>query len=104
MIVIALGEAELGEDALHVLRHRSFGDPQPTGNPRVGSAFGHEGENVALARRQAGKRIVDPTRRDELLYEHRIDDRTSLDDALDRLQEVVDVRDATLQQIPVSPP
>src|SRR5262249_26180115 len=38
-------------------------------------------------------------RRDELLHEGRVDDGTTLDDALERLEKVVHIRDAALQQI-----
>ena len=68
----------------------------------VRATLGHQREHLALARRQLVEWVIDAPRRDELLNERRVDDRTAFDDALERLEEVVHVRDATLQQIPAS--
>ncbi len=103
MIVVALGETELREDALHVLRYRSLGNPEATGDSGIGAALGHQRKHLALARGQVGERVVDALRRDELLNEGRVDDRPAPDDALERLEEVVHIRDSTLQQVSASP-
>ncbi len=102
MIVIAPCETELGEDAADVLGDRAFGHPQTTGNSGVRATFGHKREHLALARRQLIERVVDALGRDELLNQRWVDDRTAPDDAFERLNEVVHVRDATLQQVPAS--
>src|SRR4051812_19721846 len=74
-------------------------DPQTTRDAGVRAALGHEREHLALARREHVERVLDPPGGDELLHERGIDDRSSSDDPLERLDEVVDVRDAALQEV-----
>src|SRR5262249_32926692 len=95
-----LGETKLGEDAVHVLGDRSLRHPQPASDPDVRATLSHEREHLTLARRQLDERVVDSPRRDELLNERRVNDRAALDDALERLEEVIYMRAAALQQIP----
>lgn len=53
-------EAELREDAGHVLLDRAFGDHEGLGDPDVGAAFGHEPGYFVLARGQHRERVVAP--------------------------------------------
>src|SRR3954454_15670782 len=102
MIVIALGKAELGEDAVNMLGERTLGHPQTACDPGGRAALGHERERLALARLQFVERVVDAPCCNELLNERWVDNRTSSDDALDGLEKVVHVSDAALQQITAS--
>ena len=73
----ALRQVELGQDAADVFLDRALGDEDPAGDTRVGRALGHEGEHVALARRQdieritAGASVVDPSLVQELVRARR---------------------------------
>jgi hypothetical protein len=52
--VVILGggrEAQLPEDARHVLLDGAFGDDEPLGDARVRASLGHQLEDLALARR-----------------------------------------------------
>ena len=77
----------------------AFADPQLAGNTGVRPALGHELEDLALARREVAKRILDSPSGDELLHQPRVDDRTAVGDPLDRLKKVVHLGDPALQQI-----
>ena len=82
-----------------MLLDRSLGDPELMGDAGVRAALGHEREHLALARREDVERVVGATGGDELLDERWIDDRRSLDDPLERLDELVHVGHAALQQV-----
>jgi hypothetical protein len=69
------------------------------GDAGVRAAFGHKREHLALARRKHVEGVFYAARGDELLDERGIDDRSSPDDPLERLDEFVHVRDAALQQV-----
>ena len=82
-----------------MLMDRAFADPQLAGNTGVRPALGHELEDLALARREVAKRILDSPSGDEVLHQPRVDDRTAVGDPLDRLKKVVHLGDPALQQI-----
>ena len=82
-----------------MLLDRPLRDPKLMGNPGVGAALGHEAEHLELARRKDVQRVVHTLSGDELLDERGIDDRSSLHDPLQRLDELVHIRDAALQKI-----
>jgi hypothetical protein len=50
VVVGGFGDAELHENAAHVLLDRALGDPQLVGDAGVGPALGHEGEYVSFPR------------------------------------------------------
>ena len=66
---------------------------------RVRPALRHEGEDLALAGRQHGERVRAPRRAEELRHHFGVQGRTSYGDALERLDEVADVRHAVLEQV-----
>ena len=68
MIVTSLGEAELTEDVLDVLLDRALGDVERSGDSMVGTAFGHEGENLPFAGGERGESLVAPATGEELAY------------------------------------
>ena len=74
MVLVGLRQAELPQDAVHVIFDRSLGDPQVPSDTGVGATLRHQAEHLALARRELVKRIVGPPGLDELLDESRIDD------------------------------
>ena len=76
-----------------------LGDPQRVRNTRVRAALCHQGEHLPLARRQDVERVPHAACGNELLYERGINDRGALDDPLERVDEVLDVRDAALEQV-----
>ena len=84
---------------MHVLLDRSFGHPQLARDAGVRAAFGHQREHLALARGEALERVVDAPRGYQLLDERGVDDRGALDDPLERLDEVLHVCHAALQQV-----
>src|SRR5437868_13680063 len=51
-------QPELHEDARHVLLDGAHGHEHPLGDRLVRTAFRHQLEHLALARRQLGERIV----------------------------------------------
>ena len=99
MIVDGLRERQLAQDAADMLMDGAFADPQLAGDPGVRAALGHKLEDLALARREVAKRILDSPSGDELLHQPRVDDRTTVGDPLKRLKKVVHLGDPALQQI-----
>jgi signal transduction histidine kinase len=99
VLVLALRQVELHEDAADVLLDRALGDEDPVRDPRVGRALGHQGQHLALARRQDVERVVAAAGQDELLHQGRIHHRGAGGDAPDRVYEVRDVGDPALQQV-----
>ena len=88
MVVLGLAERQLGQDAAHVLLDGALGHPQLAGDTSVGSAFGHELEDLPLTRRQVAERVCDRARGDELPDQRGVDDRAAVGDPLDVLEEV----------------
>ena len=76
-----------------------LGDPQRVRDTRVRAALGHQREHLPLARRQDVERVAHAARGNELLDERGIDDRGALDDPLERVDELLDVRDTALEQV-----
>lgn len=73
MVVVGPGEVKLHEDAPHVFLDRPFGDIEPMGDAIVGAALRHEGEHLALPRRELGERVAPSALGEKLLYESGID-------------------------------
>jgi hypothetical protein len=61
--------------------------------------LGHERQHLALARAEVVEWILEAARGDELPHERRVDHRAAVDDAIEVLEEVVDVGDPALQQV-----
>ena len=67
--------------------------------PGIRASLGHEHEHLALTRRQFGQGVRSPLAAEQLGDEGRIDRRSTACDAPDCRHELVDVRDAVLQQV-----
>ena len=67
VVVVGLGQPELGQDAVHVLLNGSLRDPKAPPDAGVGAPFGHQREHVALATGELLEGILDIPRRNELL-------------------------------------
>ena len=78
----------------------SLADDQRVGDGGVRPSLRHEGEDLSLAGRQHGQRVRAARRAEELRHHFRIQGRPSYGDALERLDEVADVRHTVLQQVP----
>jgi signal transduction histidine kinase len=72
-------------------------------NPGIRASLGHQREHLPLPRREVVERVARAARRYELLHERRIDHRPALDDPLERLDELVHVGDAALEQVAARP-
>ena len=92
-------EAELAEDGTNVRFHSSLCQPEPLRNRRVCSPLGHQGEYLALARRQLDEGILVRRRRDEHGDDLRIERRSPFGDTPSGVEEVVDVENTVLEQI-----
>src|SRR6185312_2831954 len=99
LIVLPCRQAQLPEDGPDVLLDGRRGDPQRVRNTRVRAALRHQGKHLPLARREDVKRVPRAACGNELLNERWIDDRGTLDDPLERVDKVLDVRDAALEQV-----
>ena len=99
MVVSRLRQTKLGEDVAHMLLHRSLGEPELPGDPRVRATFGHQRQHLALACGQLRERIISLPSPDQCLDESRVDDGSASRDALHRLDEFVHVQDATFEQV-----
>jgi hypothetical protein len=74
VVFVGLRQAQLPQDAVHVILDRSLGDPQAPSDTGVGASLRHQAEYVTLARRELVERIVGPPGLHELLDKSRIDD------------------------------
>src|SRR5918998_2141002 len=66
VLVLVLGEAQLGEDPLGVLLDGTLGHHQPPGDRTVRGALGDEPEDLALPRGQPAHRVVGATAGEQL--------------------------------------
>src|SRR3954468_24249864 len=89
---------------MHMIFDRSLGDPQTAADAGVRAALSHQREDLAFAGGEQLEWIVDPLSGDELLHETRVDDRAPSAHALQRLEELVDIGHATLQQVTAAAP
>jgi hypothetical protein len=99
VIVGARRQAELREDARHVLLHRAEGDEQPFRDRLVRASLRHQLEHLALARGELVEGIVAALAADELAHHGGVERRAAVGDAAYRGAELLEVRDAVLQQV-----
>src|SRR4051812_34377987 len=78
VIVAGLREAQLDEDAAHVLLYGGLSDPQPAGNTGVGPSFRHQRQHVPFPRAEHTPRIVTTTSRAQFLHQRRVPDRSPI--------------------------
>src|SRR6266511_5185628 len=90
---------ELREDVPDVLLARSLGEPELTGDAGVRAALGHQGQHLAFPYCEDGERVRAPSDLDQCLHETRVDDRSARSDPPQRLDELVHVQDAALEQV-----
>src|SRR4051812_12931558 len=75
VVLVGLGQAELRQDAVHVLLNGSLRDPEAPADAGIGAPLGHQREYVALATGELLERILDTPRRHEFLNQSGVDDR-----------------------------
>ena len=74
VVFVGFRQAELPQNAVHVIFDSSLGDPQTPSNTRVGASLRHQAKHLSLASREDVERIVGPPGQHELLDESWIDD------------------------------
>ena len=99
MVVLRLRQPELGQDVPDVLLDRSLGEPELAGDAGVRATLGHQRQHLALACREVRERVVAPPSLDQCLHETRVDDRSARRDPPQRVDELVHVQDAALEQV-----
>ena len=77
----------------------SLRDPEAPPDAGVGASLGHQREHVALATGELLEGILDIPHRDEFLNQSGVDDRPAATDSPHRVEELVDVGDATLEHV-----
>src|SRR5262245_24889895 len=93
------GEAELSEDARHVLLDGALGHDEPLRDRLVRPALRHQLEDLALTRRQGRDRVVAAPPADELRHDRGVERRAAVRNAADRARELPDVGDSVLEQV-----
>src|SRR4051812_3893349 len=99
MSISRIEDAQLLEDAPHMGLDGSFGDDERFGDGGVRETLGHEREYLSFARRQFGYRVVESGRREEPAHDLGVECGPTRGDSLQRVEEVLDVQDAVLEQI-----
>jgi hypothetical protein len=99
MVLVAVVDAELGQDAANVCLDGAVGQPELAGDPHVGAAFGHEREHVAFSRRERLEGVVVSTWADQSCDDFGVECSPTGGDATQGVEEVVDVEDPVLEQI-----
>jgi hypothetical protein len=84
VVVVGLGQVQLGEDGADVFLHGAFGDSQPPGDAGVGASFGHQREHLAFPGAEHGQRINAAAGCHQLLDHGRIHHRAAPGDPLQR--------------------
>src|SRR5215831_5529565 len=92
-------EPQLLEDVLHVLLDGALRDHELFRDRRVGTAFRHQTEHLALARTEVRDRPLPASAREQLRDDLGVDRRPAVPDALDGAEELADVGDAVLEHV-----
>src|SRR5215212_10695365 len=92
------GEAELVEDAGHVLLDGPLADDELVGDRLVRAALRHQRQDLSLARRQLGQGVVTPAPPQQVGHDLSVEGRSALAHPAHRLDEAVDVRYTVLEQ------
>ncbi len=98
MVFFVSADTEFGEDAGDVCLDGPFGQPEPARDAAVGAALRHEREHLALPWGKRGQLIGRAERAQEQRDDLRVECRAAIRDAAERVEEVVDVEDAVLEQ------
>src|SRR5689334_14476204 len=96
VVLRAAREIELAEDVGDVGLDRALAQVQALGYPHVGAALGHQREHLALAR---GERRESLLRAQQPADDLGVERRATAGHARQRIEEVVHVEHAVLQQV-----
>ena len=99
VVIVGLVQVQLGEDAADVFLDGALGDPEPPCDAGVGASFCHQFEHLAFSRGQRGERVLAPAGGHQLPDQRRVHDRAASGDPLQRVQELVHIGDAALEQV-----
>ena len=99
MVLGGRRQAELPEDARDVLLDCARRDEEPLADRLVRAPLGHQLEHLGLAGSQRGDGVVPAAAPDELAHHRGVEGRASLGHALHGRTELLDVRDAVLEQV-----
>src|SRR5215208_1167267 len=81
VVLLALRNPQLGEDASHVLLDRTLGDHEPLRDRAVRTSFGHQRQHLPLAVAQVVDRVVPlPAAADQLCDDRGVEHRSALAD------------------------
>jgi hypothetical protein len=94
------GNVQLPEDAPHVGFDGLLGDVESMRDAAIAPSLGDEREHLELPIGELRQWIIDDRRLDQLRNKRLIDDRAPLGDEPERVGQLLDVRDAVLQEIP----
>src|SRR6266536_1401924 len=84
VVVVGLGEAQLGEDTAYVLLDGPLRDPQAAGDAGVGAPLRHQLHHLVLPYAKHRQRIVTAAGGHQLLHQRGVHDRTALGDPLEQ--------------------
>src|SRR6188472_1073854 len=99
-VVVGRGrQAELREDARHVLLHGAKGDEEALGDRLVRAALGHQLEYLPLARGELLERVVTALAANELADDGGIERGAAVGDPAHGRAELLEVRDPVLEEI-----
>jgi len=99
VVVVGLGQAELRQDVVDVLLNGALRDPEAPPDAGIGAPLGHQREHVALATGELVERILDIAGHHEFLNQSRVDHRPATAHSSDGIEELIDVGNATLEQV-----
>ena len=99
MVLGPAADAELGEDARHVLLDRVRGDDQRLGDALVRAPLGHQFEHLALARGERLERVVAAAPAEHVGDDRRVEHRPAGGDAPHGVGEQLEVGHAVLEQV-----
>jgi hypothetical protein len=98
VIVVGRWQRELREDRRDVLLHRAVTDRESARDRAVRTAFGHQLEDVPLARRECVQRVA-ATPREQLGDDLGVEHRPTGGNPLQRVAEIGEGGDAVLEQV-----
>jgi hypothetical protein len=99
MNVIGGRQLEFREDAPDVLLDRSFADPQLMRYPAVGTAFGDQRQDLPLTVGEHAQRVDPVLLAEQFLHQDRVYHGAASRYPLERVDQVLHLRDPRLQEI-----
>ncbi len=104
MIGVRGRQAELAEDVPDVLLHGPLRDHQNPGDRAVGAALGHQGQHIALPGREGAEPVGAAAGADQLGDDLWVESGAAGRDPAQRFNELADVGDPVLEQVPDAVP